>query len=79
MSASKLVRPSAEYKESFLSALSEYHEEGRYSYKNALQLKSNFDAYIEELRIERGHPHQPLQEWADPVPETVLWYVKNES
>ena len=79
MSASKLVRPSVEYKESFLAALAEYQEEGRYPYKNALLIKSNFESYVEEQRAERSHPHQPLQEWGDPVPETVLWYVKNEN
>jgi len=30
MSASKLIRPSTEYKDDYLAALAEYHAEGRY-------------------------------------------------
>ncbi|HEY8190899.1 MAG TPA: GNAT family N-acetyltransferase [Alphaproteobacteria bacterium] len=78
MSASKLVRPSVEYKDSFLGALKEYHQEGRFLYKNYAALESDFDSFVSELRAERGHPHRPYQEWAQPVPETVAWLVKND-
>lgn len=78
MSASKLVRPSAEYKESFLAALEEYHEEGRCLYYDLLKIRQDFDAFVETLRAERGQPHQPYQEWVAPVPETVTWFVKDD-
>ena len=78
MSASKLVRPSVEYKESFLTALREYQEEDRYHYWSHSALSSNFESYVEDLKTERGRPHQPYQEWVDPVPETILWFVKNQ-
>ncbi|PJB70048.1 MAG: GNAT family N-acetyltransferase [Alphaproteobacteria bacterium CG_4_9_14_3_um_filter_47_13] len=77
MSASKLVRPAANYKESFLEALHEYHQEGNFLYKDIALLKNSFNDYIKELRAERGHPHQPYQKWVEPVPETVTWLVKD--
>jgi predicted acetyltransferase len=63
MTAAKLIRPSTEYQESYLEALREFHSEGRYTYNT--------------MNAERGEPHQPLQEWVEPVPETVLWMVKD--
>lgn len=77
MSASKLVRPSVDFKESFLEALQEYHKEGRYLYNDFGQLRNDFDAFIKALRAEKGYPHQPYQEWVEPVPETVTWLVKD--
>lgn len=77
MSASKLVRPSAEYKESFLEALSEYHREGRRLYNDIPRIREDFDQFIKDLRAERGCPHQPFQEWVAPVPETITWLVKD--
>lgn len=77
MSASKLVRPSVEYKDSFLEALREYHAEGKRLYNEIPRLKSDFETFVKELRAEKGYPHQPFQEWVDPVPETVTWLVKD--
>jgi len=77
MSASKLVRPSSDYKDSYLTALAEYHSEGRYMYCNIPVLRGDFESYITALRAERGYPHQPYQEWVEPVPETVTWLVKD--
>ncbi len=77
MSASKLVRPSAEYKESFLEALQEYHREGVRLCHEIPNLKANFDDFIKALRAEKGCPHQTFQEWVEPVPETVTWLVKD--
>lgn len=78
MTASKLVRPSAEYKDSYLEALEEYHEEGRYLFNKTSKLRENFEDFIKAMRAERGHPHQPYEEWASPVPETVTWLVKDD-
>ncbi len=79
MSASKLVRPSIEYKDSYLESLSEYHEEGRYKYRNAALLAQddNFKRFVEDLCSEQGRLHQPMQDWVEPMPETVLWLVKD--
>lgn len=78
MTAAKLVRPAMEHKESFLEALKEFHEEGRYTYNDPVQLRTNFQDFLDMLHSERGQEHQPLQEWAEPVPETVLWMVKDD-
>lgn len=78
MSASKLVRPSVDYKEDYLEALKEYHEEGRYLYQNIGVLNADFETFIKELRAEKGYPHQPYQDWVEPVPETVVWLVKDK-
>ena len=78
MSASKLIRPDASYRESFLEALREYHDEGRYLYNDIGRLKNDFESFVKELSAERGYPHQPYQEWVEPVPETVTWLVKDD-
>lgn len=78
MSASKLVRPDITYKDSFLTALKEYHDEGRYLYNDYETIKNDFPAFVKALRAERGYPHQPYQDWVDPVPETVTWLVKDD-
>lgn len=78
MSASKLVRPAVEYKDSYIAALKEYQDEGRCRYLNIPMTSADFGAYVESMRHERNHPHQPYQEWVEPVPETVLWFVKND-
>lgn len=78
MSASKLIRPDIEYKNSFLDALREYHAEGRQLYNDINRVSHDFPAFVEALRAERGYPHQPFQDWVEPVPETVLWLVKDD-
>jgi len=77
MSASKLVRPAIEYKESYLEALEEFHAEGRYTYQDSQSLQANFEEFVEALNTERGYPHQPYQDWVEPVPETIVWLVKD--
>lgn len=78
MSASKLIRPNVDFKDSYLEALEEYHAEGRYKYQDIAALSANFDNFIKELNTEKGYPHQPYQDWVDPVPETVIWLVKDD-
>ncbi len=78
MSASKLIRPCVEYKESYLEALGEFHAEGRYLYQDIHKLTDNFDGFIEALRTEKGYPHQPYQDWVEPVPETIVWLIKDD-
>lgn len=78
MSASKLVRPDSAFKDSFLEALHEYHAEGRYLYNRPEMIRDDFDGFVKALRAERGYPHQPYQDWVEPVPETVAWLVKDD-
>jgi len=79
MSASKLLRPALDYKESYLEALKEYHAEGRYKYQDIALLNANFEEFIKEMRSEKGYPHQPYQDWVEPVPETIVWLVKDKA
>jgi predicted acetyltransferase len=78
MPASKLVRPDEIYKESFLSALKEYHSECRLlkelDYKTVC---GQFDHFIQDLNEEMGEHHQNLEEWAERVPEIIYWLVKD--
>lgn len=78
MTASKLIRPNVDYKESYLEALSEYHEEERYLYQDINLLDADFNSFVKELRAEKGYPHQPYQDWVEPVPETIVWLVKDQ-
>lgn len=78
MSASKLVKPSAEYKESFLEALKEFQDEGRYSFLDIKELEEDFEGFVDGLNTGERHMHKPYADWAEPVPETVLWLVKED-
>ena len=78
MSASKLVKPSIEYKKSYLEALGEYHTEGRYKFLDIEDLKENFEEFIKDLNEGNRHIHKPYADWVEPVPETALWLVKDE-
>ena len=79
MSASKLIRPDARFQTSFLVSLREYHAEGRFTYLKPERLALDFEGFIKELRAEKGYPHQPYQDWVEPVPETILWLVKDDT
>lgn len=78
MTASKLIRPSVDFKASYLEALAEYHKEGRYLYNDIATLNADFEGFVKALRSEKGYPHQPYQEWVEPVPETITWLVKDD-
>lgn len=78
MSASKLVKPALEHKESYLEALREYHDEGRYKFLSEDDLKHNFENFIEDLNSGKRHLHKPYADWVEPVPETALWLVKGD-
>ena len=40
-------------------------------------LNADFDSFIDGLRNERVYPQHDFQDWVEPVPETVLWMVKD--
>ena len=78
MSASKLVKPGIEYKESFLEALDEFHAEGRYQFLDRSKLEEDFEGFVADLNEGRRHMHKPYRDWVEPVPETILWLVKED-
>ncbi len=78
MSASKLVKPSVEYKSSYLNALKEFQEEGRYAFLDFKDVNENFEDFIKKLNEGKKHLHKPYDDWVEPVPETVLWLVKDD-
>lgn len=77
MSASKLVKPSVEFKDSYIEAIKEFHQENRYVHIKTADLVDHFDHYIDDLNNRRVHQHRPFSDWVEPVPETVLWLVKD--
>lgn len=77
MSASKLVKPSAEYKKSFLAAMKEFQAEGRYKFLDLAELEENFDDFVNKLNDGKRHLHKPYADWVEPVTETPLWMVKD--
>lgn len=78
MSASKLVKPSTEFKNSYIEALKEYQKEGRYEFLKVKDIEENFDSFVSDLNEGRTHMHKPYADWVEPVPETVLWLVKED-
>ena len=80
MSASKLVKPSFKYKESYLKALDEFHDEGRYMFLSdeELQNDESFESFVNDINEGRQHLHKPHADWVEPVPETALWLVKED-
>lgn len=77
MSASKLVKPSVDYKDSYLEALQEFHAEGRYNFLSVADLEDNFETFVQNLNDGKRHLHKPYDDWVEPVPETSLWMVKD--
>ena len=78
MSASKLVKPSVLYKESFLAGLKEFQAEGRYKFLKISEIEKNFEEFVADLNEGRRHLHKPYADWVEPVPETILWLVKED-
>lgn len=77
MSASKLVKPGVEYKTSYLQALAEFQDEGRYTFLDRNYVRDHFADFIEKVNEGKKNLHKPYADWVEPVPETVLWLVKN--
>lgn len=78
MSASKLVKPHIEFKESYLNALDEFHAEGRYQFLDREEIEKDFAKFVDDLNEGRRHLHKPYADWVEPVPETILWLVKED-
>jgi predicted acetyltransferase len=78
MSASKLVKPSVDYKDSYLKALQEFEKEGRYAFMDIDNITKNFEEFVTDLNEGRRYVHKPYRDWVEPVPETILWMVKDK-
>jgi predicted acetyltransferase len=79
MSASKLVKPSAQYKNSYLDALREFQAEGRYAFLDIDEIERDFSTFVKEITEGKRHLHKPYEDWVEPVPETILWMVKGDN
>ena len=77
MSAAKLEKPSLEHKESYLEALEEFQNEGRYNFLDIDEVAENFEDFIEKVNTGKKNLHKPYADWVETVPETVLWLVKD--
>lgn len=78
MTAAKLVKPGIEHKKSYLEALKEFQAEGRYTFLSIKEVEQNFEEFIQKITTGKKHLHKPYAEWVEPVPETVLWLVKDK-
>jgi len=78
MSAAKLVKPNVEHKTSYLEALKEFQDEGRYTFLNIKEVEENFEDFIQKVNGGKKHLHKPYADWVEPVPETVLWLIKDD-
>jgi predicted acetyltransferase len=65
-----LTPPSAEYKDSFMGALAEYHAERRFLSWDANDLTADFPTFIDTLRRKETDPQ------GDDVPESIFWLVE---
>lgn len=77
MSASKLVKPAIEHKDSYVAALQEFHKEGRYKYIDIKETEENFSDFVKCLNEGKKNLHKPYADWVEPVPESVFWLVKD--
>lgn len=77
MTAAKLERPNVHHKKSYIEALKEFQAEGRYTFLDIHQVEENFEDFIQKVNGGKKHLHKPYADWVEPVPETVLWLVKD--
>jgi predicted acetyltransferase len=70
----KIVEPSLQYKESYLSALKEYHKTGIYLDQNEEEIRNNFPDFIERLKhksldtnMQEGH-----------IVEKLYWIIDDQ-
>jgi predicted acetyltransferase len=65
-----LELPDKQYKDSFIEALEEFQQEGKYTYLNKDQMTTDFEAFIAEIpeiRMKINH-----------VPETEYWLIEDK-
>ena len=67
MTASKLIRPHIDYKDSYIEAVREYHSVGRYKHFDIDKLERDFEAFVKRLQQDKSMEHRPFQEWVEPM------------
>jgi len=67
-----LTPPSQSYKRSFIQAVHEFHDEGRYTHFEVAWLQLHFDDFLQQMRERLEQPDE------NHVPETVLWLVEGD-
>jgi predicted acetyltransferase len=74
MTVPHLVRPSEEYKKSYIEAYREFHAEGRWLNKSIRDLQADFGGYVRSMlaRADRATQEPNL------VPETFYWLVEGD-
>ena len=76
MSASKLAKPDVIYKDSFIKAIQEFQAEDRFTFLDTAELESDFEGFVNSINNKKRHLHKAFPDWAEPVPETIVWMVK---
>lgn len=69
-----LVLPDVRYKESYLSALSEYNAEGRFPELSQEEIANDFESYVEKIKGYARGEHLPEGH----VPDTHYWLVEGD-
>lgn len=78
MTATKLTHPALAYRQSFVAALREFQAEGLYTFVDSAQVAKDFEGFIERLHAGERPLHHPAPDWLEVMPETALWFVKDE-
>ncbi len=68
-----LTRPTTHYKESYLQALREFQQEGRYTNYNLKHINKDFDLYIQHLYTQEERDKTA----PDRVPNADFWLIDN--
>ena len=69
MTAPFLALPSTDYKRSFINAVHEFIEEGRWQGWKPYLLEAEFDSYVENVRLLETEPPRGF------VPQTTFWLI----
>lgn len=68
-----LTRPSVQYKDSYLQALREFQQEGKYLHYSLKRISDDFERYVQHIYVqEERDKHAP-----DRVPNADFWLIDN--
>ena len=63
---------------SYLEAMAEYQEEGRYLDRDLQRLSVHFEEIVQNMLEDRNQPKERFPEWVEIVPESIFWLVKDD-
>lgn len=69
-----LTRPTTHYKESYLQALREFQQEGRYTNYDLKRIEAEFDLYIQHIYAQEERDKTA----PDRVPNADFWLIDND-